>query len=81
MLAATQRLKASAAAPESIARAATCSCSANCAVNGAVINGTAVTAGNVFGATDSISIEASGVTAFAEGEGVLLIVMEPVVTA
>jgi len=55
--------------------------SANCAVNGAVINGTAVTAGNVFSATDSISIEASGVTAFVEGEGVVLIVMEPVVTA
>jgi hypothetical protein len=55
--------------------------SANCAVNGAVINCTAVTAGNVFGATDSISIEASGVTAFVEGEGVVLIVMEPVVTA
>lgn len=55
--------------------------SANCAVNGAVINGTAVTAGNVFSATDSISIEASGVTVFVEGEGVVLIVMEPVITA
>ena len=55
--------------------------SANCTPNGNVVNGTAVTAANVFSATDSISVEASGTTAFTEGEGVLLIVMEPVVTA
>lgn len=55
--------------------------SALCTPLGAVVNGTAVTAGNNFTATDSISIEASGTTAFTEGEGVLMIVMEPVVTA
>ena len=49
--------------------------SANCTPLGAVINGTAVTGNNVFSATDSISVEASSVTAFAEGEGVLLIVL------
>ncbi len=53
--------------------------SAVCMPLGAVVNGTAVTAGNVFTATDSISVEASGTTAFTEGEGVLMIVMEPVV--
>ena len=47
--------------------------SANCTPLGAVVNGTAVTANNVFGATDSISVEASGVTAFTEGEGVLIV--------
>jgi len=53
--------------------------SALCTPLGAVVNGTAVTAANVFTATDSISVEASGTTAFTEGEGVLMIVMEPVV--
>ncbi|MGB9886747.1 MAG: hypothetical protein ACPLRW_07115 [Moorellales bacterium] len=50
--------------------------SANCGTLGAVINGTAITGNNVFSATDSISVEASNVTAFAEGEGVLLIVLD-----
>lgn len=50
--------------------------SANCTPLGAVINGTAVTGNNVFGSTDSISVEASSVTAFTEGEGVLLIVIQ-----
>ncbi|RJQ04428.1 MAG: hypothetical protein C4551_10770 [Bacillota bacterium] len=49
--------------------------SANCTPLGAVINATAITANNVFGAADSISVEASSVTAFVEGEGVLLIVL------
>ncbi|OPY64087.1 MAG: hypothetical protein A4E56_00141 [Pelotomaculum sp. PtaU1.Bin065] len=49
--------------------------SANCTPLGAVIEGTAVTANNAFGADDTISIEASSVTAFVEGEGVLLITL------
>lgn len=50
--------------------------SANCTPLGAVVAGSAITAANVFGATDTISIEAASVTAFAEGAGVLLIVLE-----
>lgn len=49
--------------------------SANCATLGAVMNASAITANNVFDADDTISIEASGVTAFAEGEGVVLVVL------
>jgi hypothetical protein len=49
--------------------------SANCTPLGKVIDGTTVTGNNVFGATDSISVKASSVTAFAEGQGVLLIVL------
>ena len=49
--------------------------SANATPLGAVVDGTAITANNVFGATDSISIEATATTAFIEGEGVLLIVL------
>lgn len=49
--------------------------SANCTPLGAVIDGTAITANNTFGATDSISIEATSTTAFVEGEGVLVIVL------
>jgi len=49
--------------------------SANCGTLGAVVNGTAITGNNVFTASDSISVEASSVTAFVEGEGVLLIVL------
>jgi Ca2+-binding RTX toxin-like protein len=49
--------------------------SANCGTLGAVVNATTITENNVFDADDTISIEASGVTAFAEGEGVLLIVI------
>jgi hypothetical protein len=40
---------------------------------GAIIAGTAVTAANAFGATDTISIEAASTTTFVEGAGVLLI--------
>lgn len=47
--------------------------SANCTPLGAVIAGTAVTAGNTFTASDTISVEGSSVTAFIEGAGVLLI--------
>lgn len=43
---------------------------------GKVADGTAITAANVFGAADTISVEAASVTAFAEGEGVLLIVIK-----
>lgn len=50
--------------------------SANCGTLGAVIDGSAITANNTFGSTDAISVEASSVTAFAEGEGVLLIVIQ-----
>jgi hypothetical protein len=47
--------------------------SANCGTLGAVVDGSEITANNVFDADDTISVEASGVTAFAEGEGVLMI--------
>ena len=49
--------------------------SANCTPLGAVVDGTAITAANTFGASDTISVEASGVTAFVEGAGVLLVVI------
>lgn len=47
--------------------------SANCTPLGAVVAGSAVTAANSFGATDTISVEGASVTAFAEGAGVLLV--------
>jgi len=47
--------------------------SANCTPLGAVVAGAAITAANSFTSTDTISIEASSVTAFAEGAGVLYI--------
>jgi hypothetical protein len=50
--------------------------SANCTPKGSKVEAAAITANNVFGAEDSISIEASNVTAFAEGEGVLMIAIE-----
>jgi hypothetical protein len=50
--------------------------SANCTPLGAVIAGSAVTANNAFTGTDTISVEASSTTAFAEGEGVLLITIQ-----
>lgn len=49
--------------------------SANCATLGAVVSGTAITAGNTFTATDKISAEAASVTAFVEGAGVLYLVL------
>ncbi len=50
--------------------------SANCTPLGKVIDGTAVTANNVFTSTDKISVVVASTTAFAEGEGVLLIVIQ-----
>jgi hypothetical protein len=50
--------------------------SANTAAAADVVAGSAVTAANVFTATDVITVEASSTTAFAEGEGVLLITVQ-----
>jgi len=47
--------------------------SANATPAGVAVAGTAVTANNVGGPTDSFSVEASAVTAFVEGNGLLLI--------
>jgi len=47
--------------------------SENCTPLGAVVDGTAITGDNAFGASDSISVKASSTTVFIEGEGVLLI--------
>lgn len=55
--------------------------SANCTPLGAVVAGTAVTAANTGSASDTISIESASVTAFAEGEGVLLIRIQNMDTA
>ena len=41
--------------------------SANCTPKGAKVAASAITANNAFGATDAVSVEASGVTAFVEG--------------
>jgi len=49
--------------------------SANCGTKGAVVAGSAITGNNVFSETDSISVEAASVTAFVEGEGMLVVVM------
>lgn len=43
---------------------------------GTVLAGTAITAGNTFTATDTISLEASSVTAFIEGEFTIIITLE-----
>jgi len=48
---------------------------------GKVIAGTAITGNNAFDDSDTISVEAASVTAFAEGEGVLLIVLAHTVEA
>ena len=50
--------------------------SANCTPMGAVIAGSAVTAANSFTATDTISLEAASVTAFAEGSVTIMMVVE-----
>lgn len=55
--------------------------SANCTPLGAVIAGSAVTAANTGTSSDTISVEASGVTAFAEGDGTLLIRLQNMDTA
>lgn len=47
--------------------------SAACTPMGAKVAGTAITAGYTGTATDTISVEASAVTAFVEGDGVLLV--------
>ena len=49
---------------------------AACDTLGKVTDASAVTANNTFGASDTISVEAASVTAFVEGEGVLLIVIK-----
>lgn len=49
--------------------------SANMTPLGAVVAATAITAGNVFSATDTISIEAASTTAFVEGSIVLYVVI------
>lgn len=47
--------------------------SANCTPLGAVVSAAAITAGAAFGASDTISLEASSTTAFAEGSGTILL--------
>lgn len=49
--------------------------SALCTPLGAVINGAAITGSNSFDRDDTISLEASGVTAFAEGKGSVVAVI------
>ncbi len=49
--------------------------SANCTPLGVVIDGTAITADNVFADTEKISVEASSTTTFIEGEGILVLVL------
>ena len=48
---------------------------------GKVVDGTAITANNAFKDNDTISVEAASVTAFADGEGALLIVLGHTVEA
>jgi hypothetical protein len=55
--------------------------SANCTPLGALVAGTAVTALNTGAATDSITITGSAVTAFVEGEAVLLLKLQNLDTA
>ena len=50
--------------------------SANCTPLGARVAGSAVTAANHFTATDTLEVEAASVTAFAEGSGVLLVLVK-----
>lgn len=50
--------------------------SANCTPAGTVINATSITGNNVLAADSAISIEASSVTTFLEGAGVLFIVIQ-----
>jgi hypothetical protein len=55
--------------------------SANSGTLGAVVAGSAVTAANTGTSSDTISIEAASVTAFSEGQGVLLIKLQNMDTA
>ncbi len=50
--------------------------SANCTPLGAVVAGTAVSANNTLAAASELSVEAASVTAFVEGEGVLIITVQ-----
>lgn len=50
--------------------------SALCTPKGAVIAGASITAANIFGATDTISVETASTTAFVEGSGSLYAVLE-----
>lgn len=49
--------------------------SAACTPLGVVINGTAITGSNSFDRDDTISLEASAITAFAEGKGSVVMVI------
>lgn len=51
--------------------------SANCATVGAKVDGSAITAANAFTASQEITVAASSVTAFAEGQVVLYIFLDP----
>lgn len=51
--------------------------SANCATLGATVAGSAITANNSFGASDTVSVEAASVTAFQEGAGILVVTLKP----
>lgn len=55
--------------------------SANCTPAGAAVAGSAVTAANTGSSSDTISIEASSVTAFVEGDGWLLVKIQNMDTA
>lgn len=55
--------------------------SANCTPLGALVAGSSITAANTGTASDTLSIEAASVTAFAEGEGVVLIKLQNMDTA
>jgi hypothetical protein len=55
--------------------------SANCTPLGTIIAGTAVTAANTGSAADTVSVEASSVTAFAEGDGTLFVKIQNMDTA
>lgn len=51
--------------------------SANCATVGAKVDGSAITAANSFTSTDEITIVASSVTAFVEGQVVVYLFLDP----
>lgn len=55
--------------------------SANCTPLGALVAGSAITAANIGSATDTLSVEAASVTAFAEGDGTLIIKIQNLDTA
>ena len=55
--------------------------SANCTPLGALVAGAAITAANTGSATATLSVEAASVTAFVEGQGVLLLKIQNMDTA